>query len=73
MSIEPIVLNYRDHELYARYSVPCYLIVDPEARTIEAWALGPEGYSLVISGAGTTPIDPPPFPDLGLIPASLWP
>ena len=60
------------HKLYARYRVPYYWIVDPEARTIEAWTFGPDGYSLTVEGSGATPLNPPPFPDLALIPASLW-
>ncbi len=61
------------HRLYARHGVPYYWIVDPEARALEAWTLAPDGYSLAVEGAGTSPINPPPFPDLGLVPASLWP
>jgi Uma2 family endonuclease len=61
------------HRLYARHSVPYYWIVDPEARMLEAWKPGPDGYSLAVQGAGMSPINPPPFPDLGLVPASLWP
>ncbi|HEV8640324.1 MAG TPA: Uma2 family endonuclease [Methylomirabilota bacterium] len=59
--------------LYARHRVPFFWLVDPEARSLEAFALGPEGYSLVVRASGVTPVGPPPFPDLALIPASLWP
>ena len=61
------------HQLYARHGVPFYWVVDPEARAVEAFTLGPGGYSLAARGLGPDPIGPPPFPDLGLIPASLWP
>ena len=59
--------------LYAQHRVPFFWLVDPEARSLEAFALGPEGYSLVVRASGATPVGPPPFPDLALIPASLWP
>jgi Uma2 family endonuclease len=61
------------HQLYARHAVPYFWLVDPEERAVEAFVLGPEGYSLVTRASGTEPVSPPPFPDLALIPASLWP
>jgi Uma2 family endonuclease len=61
------------HQLYARYGVPFFWLVDPEGRTVDAFVLGPEGYSLAVRAFGTEPVSPPPFPDLKLIPASLWP
>ncbi len=60
------------HQLYARFAVPFYWLVDPEGRIVEAFVLGPEGYSLALRAAGTDPVSPPPFPDLNLVPASLW-
>src|SRR2546425_7423804 len=59
--------------LYARHGVPFFWLVDPEARILKAFAWGPECYSLVVRATGAAPIGPPPFPDLALIPASLWP
>ena len=74
ISPSTVIIDRRTkHALYARHGVPYYWLVDPEARTIEAWTLGPDGYSLAVQGAGTTPINLPPFPDLALVPASLWP
>ncbi len=61
------------HQLYARYGVPFYWLVDPEVRAIEALVLGPEGYSLAVRASGGEPSSLPPFTDLGLVPASLWP
>jgi len=35
--------------------------------------LGPDGYELAVRAAGRDAIALPPFPDLALVPASLWP
>jgi Uma2 family endonuclease len=59
--------------LYARYQVPFYWIVDPEARTLEAYRLEGAGYILAMRASGTTPCGPPPFEDLGLVVDNLWP
>ena len=59
--------------LYARYHVPNYWIVDPEARALEAYVLGPEGYTLALRATGDAPVSPPPFVGLALVPAALWP
>ena len=59
--------------IYARHGVPFYWLVDPEGRAIEALVLGPEGYSLAVRASGDEPLALPPFPDLALVPAALWP
>lgn len=61
------------HQLYARHGVPFFWLVDPEGRTVEAFVLGPQGYSLALRASGTAPVSPPPFHDLALVPGSLWP
>jgi Uma2 family endonuclease len=61
------------HQLYARHGVPYFWLVDPEGRSVEAFVLGPQGYALAVRASGSEPVSPPPFPDLSLIPASLWP
>ena len=59
-------------QLYARYGVPYYWIVDPEARTIEVYSLSEGGYQLAVRGSGADAVSLPPFPDLALVPESLW-
>ena len=61
------------HQLYARYGVPFFWLVDPEGRTVNAFVLGPQGYSLAVRAFGNDPVNPPPFPDINLAPGSLWP
>ncbi len=60
-------------QLYARYGVPYYWIVDPEARTIEAYGLREGGYQLAARVSGREGVSIPPFLDLAFVPASLWP
>ena len=60
-------------QLYARYGVPYYWIVDPDARAIEVYELAEGGYRLVTLAAGDAPVSLPPFPDLALVPDSVWP
>ena len=60
-------------QLYRRHGVPYYWIVDPEGRSIEAFALAEGGYRLVTRAAGAEPGALPPFPDLAFAPATLWP
>jgi len=59
--------------LYARYGVPFLWLVDPDARTIEAFALEGTRYALAVAAAGPEPVDLPPFTGLGLVPDALWP
>jgi len=54
-------------QLYARHGVVHYWIVDPDSRRIEAHTLATGGYQPATPGAL------PPFADLTLDPATLWP
>ncbi len=60
-------------QLYAKYGVPYYWIVDPEARTIEVHVLSEGRYQLAARAFGSEAVSLPPFPDLAFVPASLWP
>ncbi len=60
-------------QLYARYGVPYFWLVDPEARMIEALALEAGTYAVAARASGSRPIGIPPFPDLGLVADRLWP
>jgi Uma2 family endonuclease len=54
-------------ELYARFGVPFYWIVDPDALTLEAYRLEGQRYVLAVRASGSEPCGPPPFDDLGLV------
>jgi len=60
-------------QLYAKYGVLYYWIVDPEARAIEAYVLSAGGYQLAARATGPEAVSLPPFPDLAFVPASLLP
>jgi Uma2 family endonuclease len=58
--------------LYARHGVPYFWLVDPTARTIEAFRLEGERYVLVTRAAGDPEVTLPPFADLTLRLVDLW-
>ena len=59
-------------QLYAKYGVPHYWIVDPEARSVEAFTLSEGRYQLSARVSGSEAVSLPPFLDLTFAPASLW-
>jgi len=59
-------------QLYARYGVPHFWIVDPFARLIDAHVLQSVGYVLAARAAGDEPLRAEPFPDLTIPLTSLW-
>ena len=63
----------RKMALYAAHDVTWYWIVDPDARTIEAYRLEGSAYRLTGKLEGAEPRALPPFPDLLLDPAAIWP
>jgi Uma2 family endonuclease len=69
----PRIDRVTKRELYQQYRVPYYWIVDPDARSIEAYELAENAYRLVAIASGAEPIALPPFHDLAIVPDSLWP
>lgn len=57
---------------YAAGGVPHYWIVDPGARTLEAYQLGEAGYELVVAHGASDLFHPPLFPDLEIPLGDLW-
>jgi Uma2 family endonuclease len=60
-------------QLYGRFGVPHYWIVDPESRTIEAFELAQGEYRLAARATGDASVSLLPFAELAFVPASLWP
>src|SRR4029453_14800046 len=56
----------------ARHGIPPYWIVDPEARSIEAYVLSEGVFRVAVRVAGADPGSLPPFPDLKIAAALLW-
>lgn len=52
---------------------PITWIVDPEARSIEAYVLSEGVFRVAVRVAGADPGSLPPFPDLKIAAALLWP
>ena len=50
-----------------------YWIVDPQARTVEAYVLKQGAYVLVVKGEGSADVRLPPFEDLAIPLAQIWP
>ena len=59
-------------QLSAKYGVPHYWIVDPDARLVETYRLAGPTYEPGPRLDGPTPVALPPFSDLALDPASVW-
>ena len=59
--------------LYAKHAVDWYWIVDGDALTIDVYRLDDAGYRPDARLEGTAPRALPPFPDLPLDPAAIWP
>ena len=57
---------------YARHGVPHYWVLDPEDRTLEAFELAGEVYSLAAAMAGDGTFAPALFPGLAIPLAGLW-
>lgn len=60
-------------QLYARHGVPYYWIADAVSRTVQALELGDGAYRPVGTLEEGRRVALPPFPDLLLDPAAIWP
>ena len=60
-------------DLYQRRRVPNYWIVAPDARTVEAYVLRRGKYHLAKSAKESQVVQLPPFPDLSIALAEVWP
>ena len=54
-------------QIYARYGVPAYWIVDPEQEVIEIYLLEIDGYRLSATLQGETPMIARPFTELEIV------
>jgi Uma2 family endonuclease len=61
----------RKGDLYARYGVPYYWIVDADARAIEMYSLAAGAYGLLARPTGTELVAAESFPGLTL--TDIWP
>jgi Uma2 family endonuclease len=59
-------------QLYARHGVPWYWIVDPDARTLDAYALRGAVYDLTAPASGGDSLCAEPFSELTISPLTLW-
>jgi Uma2 family endonuclease len=59
--------------LYEKRGVAHYWIVDPDARTIEAYALKQGKFHLVATAKGAATVHLPPFPELAIPLSEIWP
>ncbi len=57
---------------YAAYGVMNYWIIDPAARTAEAFVLKDGAYALAAQGADEDVVHFPPFPELAIPLGKLW-
>jgi Uma2 family endonuclease len=59
-------------QLYARYQISHYWLIDPDQRTLEAYELAIDHYNLVASARDAEVFAPSLFPGLSIYLADLW-
>ena len=60
-------------QMFARYGVRAYWIVDPMEQSIEIYELGPAGYELRLTATGADAVSPAVMPGLIFTAGSLFP
>jgi Uma2 family endonuclease len=63
----------RKMQMYARYGVSEYWIVDPLAQSIEVYQLSGEAYALVVAAAAGDTVQSPTVEGLTFTPSSVFP
>lgn len=64
--------RHTKRQLYERFGVPHYWMVDPDSGVIAAYTLGEHGYTLAAQASGAEQFSAPPFPDLSIPVASIF-
>ncbi len=59
-------------QLYAKYEVPHYWLIDPDQQTLEAYEIAVDHYRLAASARGQEIFTPSLFPGLSIQLADLW-
>ena len=59
-------------QLYAKYAVPHYWLIDPEQLTLETYELAGDHYKFVVKAQNTELFTPSLFPGLAIQLADLW-
>jgi Uma2 family endonuclease len=59
-------------QVYARYQIPHYWLIDPDQRTLEAYELARDHYNLVASAQDAEVFAPSLFPGLSIQLSDLW-
>jgi Uma2 family endonuclease len=59
-------------QLYAKYGVPHYWLIDPDQQSIEAYELSVNQYNLAVKDQNAETFNPTLFPGLAIALADLW-
>jgi Uma2 family endonuclease len=59
-------------QLYAKYGVPYYWLIDPDQQSIEVYELSGDQYNLIVKAQNTDLFNPALFPGLSIPLADLW-
>lgn len=62
----------RKLQLYAKFQIPFYWLLDPIEHTLEGYRLVDDGYALVGRYTDGDSCQLPPFEDLSIVVSSLW-